>query len=29
MDKIEKRRAFLINTANADVLIGLFYLAVK
>ncbi len=29
MDKIEKRRAFLINTAYAVVLIGLFYLAVK
>lgn len=29
MEKIEKRRAFLINTAYAVVLIGLFYLAVK
>lgn len=29
MDKTEKRRAFLINTAYAVVLIGLFYLAVK
>ena len=29
MDKIEKRRAFVINTAYAVVLIGLFYLAVK
>lgn len=29
MDKIEKRRAFLINTAYVVVLIGLFYLAVK
>ncbi len=29
MDRIEKRRAFLINTAYMVVLIGLFYLAVK
>lgn len=29
MDKVEKRRAFLINTAYVVVLIGLFYLAVK
>lgn len=29
MDKVEKRRAFLINTAYAVLLVGLFYLAVK
>lgn len=29
MDKVEKRRAFLINTAYAAMLVGLFYLAVK
>lgn len=29
MDKVEKRRAFLINTAYAAMLVGLFYLVVK
>lgn len=29
MDKVEKRRAFLINTAYAVLLVGLFYLVVK